>query len=435
MESKNIKDAPPYGPNARRMPPIWTAIIIAAITFTVYLPALQNYFVKAWDDADYVYDNKNIRAIDSNFLKWDLTAVVMANWHPLTMFSHALDYAVWGLNPWGHHLTNILFHTANTFLVFVLAARLIECGLTQNSRLETRNFSLIAASVTALLFGLHPLHVESVAWISERKDVLSAFFFLSSIIAYLNYVRSKNLMPYVLSLVSFILALLGKPMAVSLPIVLLLLDFYPLNRLGTELRSGTAKVVLLEKMPFYVMSFIFSLIAIWTQHSSKAMASLEQIPLVMHLFTAPYSYIFYLSKMLFPFNLSPLYPYPRLMTILSFKYMAPIVLLPAITFICVKEAKRTRLFLGIWLYYILTLLPVIGVVQIGKQMAADRYAYLPSVGPFLLFGIAMEHLFKRRPGRPYLIPIILMLLSLMLIFNTIKQIGIWHDSMSFWLAL
>jgi hypothetical protein len=162
----------------------------------VYLPALQNEFVN-WDDNLYIYENHRIRSIDLGFVKWIFTAVVSSNWHPLTLFSHALDYALWGLDPWGHHLTSIIFHAFNTFLVFILVIRLLEyhksviTGIPNGFAGSDRK-ALVAGIVTALLFGIHPVHVESVAWVSERKDVLSAFFFLLSVLAYLKYTSSRN---------------------------------------------------------------------------------------------------------------------------------------------------------------------------------------------------------------------------------------------------
>lgn len=235
--------------------PMHLALIVSLITFFVYIPSLWNGFIN-WDDDRYVYENAVISSsITLDFIKKTLLSVYYYNYHPLTIFSYAIDYAVWELNPFGYHLTNIILHTLNTFLVFILVSRLMECGFLKNpppSLKEDNTFSLIAASMTALLFGIHPIHVESVAWISERKDVLCAFFYLLSLLCYIDYasMESKNRKSYIVSLISFILALMSKPMAVSLPAVLLLLDFYPLKRL--QYKEAPSKMVLLEKLPFFI---------------------------------------------------------------------------------------------------------------------------------------------------------------------------------------
>jgi hypothetical protein len=209
----------------------YVAAAVALLTLLVYLPALQNEFVD-WDDNVYIFDNPYIRSLDMAFFKWAFWGFHAANWHPLTWASHALDYAVWGLNPLGHHLTSISLHALNTFLVVALVTRLLDAYNTKQNRPALNDrMVLIAAATTGLLFGLHPVHVESVAWVSERKDVLCALFFLLSLLSYLSYVSSNTQKTYLLSLGFFVLALLSKPMAVTLPVVLLILDWYPYGRI------------------------------------------------------------------------------------------------------------------------------------------------------------------------------------------------------------
>lgn len=406
------------------------ATLVALATVIVYLPALQNGFVN-WDDHLYVSENQNIRSLDLMFLRWDITAVVASLWHPLTMFSLALDYAIWGLKPFGYHLTNILFHSFNTFLVFILVVRLIKCK-TNPSSFTLHPSSLIAASVTALLFGVHPLRVESVIWVSERKDVLCAFFFLLSILAYLSYARSpKRRLFYTASLVSFSLALMSKPMAVSLPLVLLILDFYPLKRLTTGFRE-----VLVEKLPFFALSILSALVTVWTHHSEKAIVegALESVePFLFTAHVAMRACIFYLAKMVLPFNLSPLYPRPDRVDPFSFEYIVSFILLLMITYITFKSLKRNRLYPAVWFYYIVTLIPVIGIVPVGAHAAADRYTYLPSLGPFLLLGLGVGYLVESCSKKQQA-ALAATLIFLFGIFasKTQAQISVWKDSVILW---
>ncbi len=262
-----------------------SAIFVALLTFAIYLPVMKNGFVN-WDDDLYVYENPNIESIDLDFFKWSFTSKVASLWHPLTLFSLALDYTLWGPSPWGFHLTNIILHALNTLLVFILTTDLIAYAGNGGNKCGKNN--IIAGTVTALLFGIHPLHVESVAWVSERKDVLSAFFFLLSLIFYLKYAcnNSKRSAFYIVCLTSFILALTSKPMAISLPFVLLILDYFPFKRLKT-----TEKVsVLIEKLPFVLLSLLMSTITIWASYSGGALKSLETYPFMMRIFTVIKAY-------------------------------------------------------------------------------------------------------------------------------------------------
>ncbi len=237
------------------------AALIAFLTFIVYLPALRNGFVY-WDDNLYVFENPDIRSLDLAFFRWAFFGFHVSNWHPLTWISHALDYALWGMNPLGHHLTSIILHAVNTALVVLLALKLLDIVREKSEEKASALFLnnravLIAAGVTGLLFGIHPVHVESVAWVSERKDLLCALFFLLSIMMYVNAVtrmghgaegKTVPMRALLSALCFFVLALLSKPMAVSLPIVLMILDWYPLNRM----RSWKALWPIgIEKLPFF----------------------------------------------------------------------------------------------------------------------------------------------------------------------------------------
>lgn len=422
---------------------LWIAFLVALITFVVYLPALQNGFVN-WDDDLYVYEQRNIQTIDLGFLKWIFTPEANATWHPLTLFSLAIDYSIWGLNPFGYHLTNVILHTINTALVFLLVVMLIEEGLrgrvertTQYQQLKgsTNRFSqiLIPAFTASLLFGIHPLHVESVAWVSERKDVLCAFFFLLTLLAYIRYASMGTKRPkyYSISLIFFVLALISKPMAVSLPVVFLILEFFPLNRF----KSGNRQTIIIEKIPFFVLSLISSLITISVQRSGGAMGTVEEYPLISRVFVAQHSFIFYLVKMIFPFNLAPFYPYPDKSRIISSEYIGTGMLFIVITLLCIWVLKRNKVFAAVWFYYVVTLIPVIGIVKVGSDFAtADRYAYLPAIGPFILAGLGAGVILELCPKRPYkaMIAAALLLASGFMAHKTVRQISVWHDSIVLW---
>ncbi len=308
------------------------------MTFIVYLAALQNEFVE-WDDSQYVFENLHIRSFDLDFFKWAFFDFYAANWHPLTWISHALDYAVWGLNPMGHHLTNNILHAVNTFLVVLLVVRLLtsrqavkltsshmssapadppEAG---NSRftIHDSRFALIAAGVTGLLFGLHPIHVESVAWVAERKDLLCALFYLLSIMAYVSYRSYTTNKSYILSLFFFILALLSKPMAVSLPVVLLILDWYPFGRIQS---LKTFRDSFVDKIPFIALSIVSSILTVLAQRAEGAVTAIEAIPLSTRMLVASKSLIAYLWKMLMPMHLIPYYPYPNDASLFSLEYLS-----------------------------------------------------------------------------------------------------------------
>lgn len=403
------------------------------LTFTVYLPALQNGFVN-WDDDIYVYENSNIRSIGLDFIKWCFSDASVGHWQPVTWLSFSLDYLLWALNPLGFHLTNIIMHSLNTLLVFILAIRLIKEGSRgQNPTLgdpPDRLYELIAAFVTALLFGIHPVHTESVAWVTERKDVLSLLFFLMTILSYIKYnssVGSDKRAYYCVTLILFIIALMTKPMIITLPIVLLVLDFYPMQRLG---KGKEVRWILIEKIPFFLLSFISSLITIWAAGSAGAMG--KRFTLITRLFLAVRGYLFYLLKMLFPINLAPLYPYPAKIDTFTVEYLGAAVLVLSITIYCLWSLRRGRLIFAVWLYYIVTLLPVIGIIHAGPQDTADRYTYLPSIGPFLLIGLAIGSVFKRYPKKIFSVTVLLILLSGILIGKTIRQIEVWHDSITLW---
>lgn len=414
------------------------AIVAAIITFAVYLPVLDNGFVN-WDDPYYVYRNPHIRSLD---LLWAFTAEVSSNWHPLTLISHTIDFSLYGLNARGHHLTNNLLHAINTFLVAILFYRLTIIGLKKRAALESNSntlFALTASLVAALFFGLHPLRVESVAWISERKDLLYALFYLLSLLTYVAYAlrvknndtRAKRF--YTASLVIFILSLMSKPMAVSLPLVLIIIDIYPLERASLAELFGKKKKVLIEKAPFFLFSIFSAALALWAQAGSGAMSTLKGAPIITRLLVSCRAYIFYIYKTLVPIKLAPIYPYPGSASSMTGEFIGAIIILNFLSLLFLWFLRKTKLFSALWLYYIVTLLPVIGIIQVGRQSAADRYTYLPGLALLFLFGLAIAWLITRK--KPWLKAAALIsvaVLSILMGIKTVGQSAIWKDSHTLW---
>jgi len=433
-------------------PVAWYSLagVVALITLVIYLPTLRNDFVSL-DDYGYVLDNLHIRSLGPAFFQWAFTDLSAGFWHPVTWISYAVDYAIWGLNPLGYHFSAILIHALNTFLVCRLSAGLLYAARQAGSCpvcLDKQRI-LIAAGATALLFGLHPLHVESVAWISERKDLVCAFFFLLSLIAYLRYsatsgskisgeTSSKFYLNrhYLLSLAFFILALAGKTMAVSLPIVLLILDWYPLERIRSRNHFTLA---LLEKIPFISASLIISITSIIAQKSIGAMALMDSKPLATRLLVAFKALTVYLWKMVLPLHLIPYYPYPRSVSLLTPEHGLPILVFAGITAAAILLARKEPAWLAAWGIYLVILLPTLGIVQVGVHSMGDRFTYLPSLAPFLLAGVGAARIWTppTSQGHSACVPkqiatVVAITLVCALIYATLKQISVWNNSMVLW---
>jgi Flp pilus assembly protein TadD len=405
----------------------FVAGLVSLLTFSVYLSCIHNEFV-AWDDDHYIYENLHLHPLNAAFFRWAFSAFYAANWHPLTWVSHALDYAVWGLNPLGHHLTNNILHAVNTFIVVVLVVKLLETWHASRQQNPARHPSqdLIIAAVTGLLFGLHPLHVESVAWVSERKDLLCAMFFLLSVLAYTN----KH---YLLVVFLFALALLSKPMAVSLPAVLLILDWHPFNRISSVKSFLSA---FLEKLPLIALSIVSSVLTVLAQKAEGAMQPFEVTPLSSRVLVAAESLLSYLWKMVWPVNLIPYYSYPGNVSLFSAEYFLSVIIVFGITAACLIMVKKQKLWLAAWGYYVITLLPVLGIVQVGGQAMADRYTYLPSLGPFILIGLIGAELWGKYRLRGAAVAGLVIAAAILIVgslsFLTYKQTAVWKDSLSLW---
>ncbi|CAG1065804.1 hypothetical protein BAC1_01396 [uncultured bacterium] len=414
-------------PSQSKIPFVAFGLLAAVITALVYLPALGNGFVD-WDDHVYVYENKGLALEGLDFLRWALTAVVSSNWHPLTLLTYVAEYSLWGMDPFGYHLVNVVFHAVNTFLVFVLGSMLFRKVLWEEER-TARTGAVFAAFIAAIVFGIHPQHVESVAWVSERKDVLSGFFFLLSLILYLQQAgNSERRLLYWASFASFVFALLSKPMAITLPAVLLILDFYPLKRLNGP---KDLKSLLSEKLPFLALIPAAAFLTVWAQHGDKAMATIEASPIAERLDVATRGFVFYLEKLVYPVDLAPFYVRPLEGEFYNHVFLLSLIATALITGLALVFWKR-RSLAAAWAYYVVTLLPVIGLVQVSDMAAADRYSYLPSLGPVFFISGVVGMLVLRRPGR--LVPVAVILLPL-LVFSgllTVRQVAVWKDTVSLW---
>lgn len=431
---KNIQsEEAPVNYKKQKLALLSLAAAIAVITFLVFLPSLKGEFL-IWDDNLLISDNHNIRSLDLNFFKWAFTDVAIAAWYPVTVTSFAVDYAFWGQDPFGYHLTNNIFHALNTFLVFVLVFSLVNLGSTKKR--DGIMMPLVSAIVTAVLFGIHPLRVESVAWIAERKDVLYSFFYILTILSYLKYnsVTAHKTRYYTLSIFFFSMSLMSKSMAVTLPIVLIILDYFPLRRLLPDEGASNIKKVLVEKIPFIGLSLLVSAVALMTHHETGALRDLEAVPVLVRFFVSMKGYIFYLYKMLWPTDLSPYYPYPLNVAVFSLEYMGALILFLIITAVSIYFFRKKKIIPAVWFYYVLTLLPVIGIAQTGSYAAANRYTYLPGLGPLLLVGLMAGNVFVSTSKKQVktLLVVLFLVLTGVFINMTIKQMPVWKDTVSLW---
>jgi len=415
------------GPYSNSGAPLLILCVLAGIAaFAIYIPSFGNGFV-TWDDTTYVVGNPNIRSLGWGFLRWAFSTPVSSNYHPLTMISLAIDYSLFGLNATGYHIHNTLWHALDTALFLILTVRLIEASRAGLQRGQV----LLAALVAALLFGLHPLHVESVAWVSERKDVLSTFFFLLALLFYLIYAgNTRTRLYYGLGLSMFVLSLLSKPMAVTLPVVLLILDYYPLGRS----KRGWPRLVI-EKIPFFIISAVSATVTLITQKSGGSIQGTEFYSNTDRIIVPIRALAFYLYKLVLPTGLSPIYPLPPQRGLFDAAMLISVTAIVVITVFAVMKARRgRRLYLAVWLYYLVTLLPVVGIIKVGGQAAADRYTYITTMGFLIIAGLAFAHFWKRRYG-PALRLIATAVTGVVLFvfsYRTIAQARVWHDPITFW---
>jgi len=408
---------------SRKRSIILLSMALIVITAAVYWQVENHEFLN-YDDNDYVYNNIHVTTgITGANIAWAFTSMDASNWHPITWLSHMADVQLYGINPRGHHLTNVAIHILSTLLLFLLLFRLTS--------------SPWQSSFVAALFALHPLHVESVAWVAERKDVLSAFFWLLTIYLYAEYVANRKPALYLLALFSFVMGLMAKPMLVTLPVVLLLMDFWPLSRVRDEqgpwrcqlLGSLSQLVPLLkEKIPFFAGSFFSAAITIYAQHKGGAIKTLEEITFGLRFENAIIAYVKYLHKTLWPNNLAVLYPFSSLIPLSQVICSLLVLFLISAAIVCYRR-RHPYLAVG-WFWFLITLVPVIGLVQVGSQSMADRYTYIPLIGLFIMAAWGVPALAKGLRHRRR----ILMLLAGAVISASValtwQQLGYWRDNVS-----
>lgn len=388
-------------------------ILLALITFCAYFSLLDNNFVSI-DDYTYVRDNPNIQSgVGLESIRWAFGTIYASNWFPLTWLSHALDIQLFGLNPHLHHLTSLLLHIVNTLLLFFLVRRM--------TGLSGRSFAV------ALLFGLHPMHVESVAWLAERKDLLSTMFMLLAIRAYIGYSQQPGIPRYLLVFAIFACGLMAKPMLVTLPIILMLLDFWPLGRFQQDPGSKrfNYRWLFLEKIPLVLLSLASTAVTIVAQKDSIALNNQQTHNLLFDISNAVSGYVTYLGKLLWPRSLAIFYP---LHNVTLIGLTCAVIILAGITMLLFR-IKRGPLLFG-WGWYLLTLLPVIGIIRIGEQSIADRYTYIPAIGLFIMVVWAGAELIENRPWVRNLATCLSLASVIGMIMMTRQQVTFWQDNIA-----
>jgi protein O-mannosyl-transferase len=418
--------------------------LVLSAVFIAYRNALNNGFLTTWDTQGYVINNPHIKALSWENIQWMFTSFHMENWHPLTWLSHALDYALFELEPWGHHLVSIIIHGLNTVLVFVLVIVLMSVNQAPSAA-RVNNKTLLAAGIAAILFGIHPQHVESVVWVAERKDVLCLFFVLLALLSYVFYNAAHTTNArfgwYLSALLCFVLALFAKPMAVTFPVILLLMDVYPLHRTSLttascQRNSVSYKKIVIEKIPFFAFTLFSVIMTILAQHHGGAIFTIEEAGIQIRLLNAFDSLIFYISKFFAPITLSPFYPFPSSQGIQEYSSLIPVFAFFLITFVCgYLWYQKKYYWLITWLFYLVTLSPVIGIIKVGNQAAADRYVYLPTIPFYILIGIGIASLLCTEKIRTILkvgIVTVFLVVSITLLQLTQKQTLIWKNDLTFW---
>ena len=400
----------------------WICLLLIIITITTLWKVPLCEFI-GYDDDRYIFEEKNVTAgLSWRSVVWAFTSEHADMWHPLTSLSHIIDYQLFKDKPFGHHLVNLLLHTANVVILFLI--------------LKTMTNSVWSSAFVAALFAIHPIQIESVAWVSERKNLMSGFFWMLTIAAYIRYARKPAFSRYLFVILVFCLAIMSKPIVVTLPFVLLLLDYWPLRRIklfDTDLKTilprfptVSFKLLIPEKIPLLILAALLSVITFVAQKRGQVVRTLDAFPLKARIFNAIFSYVKYIEKMFYPTKLSIFYPHPLNKLTVGIVVISAVFLL-TVSIIVVRMAKSHKyLFVG-WLWYIGMMVPVIGLVQAGAQAMADRYAYLSFIGLYIIVAWGVPDLLSQLPSRK----IILVSLSLPLLFvlsvYTSFQLRYWQN--------
>jgi len=406
-----------------KLPQFKISIFLFLITLSVFWQLPTHEFVNI-DDSVYVTNNPYIKdGITASSIKWAFTSFHAEFWHPVTWLSFMLDFELYGMNPGGYLLTNLLLHIISTILLFIF--------------LKNATNSIWRSALVAALFGIHPLHVESVAWIAERKDLLSTLFWMLTMLFYARYVKRPRWPGYIFFSLFFLLGLMSKPMLVTLPFVLLLLDLWPLRRFdlfnknSSEKRFNHHKIVraVLEKIPLIIISTLFSLIALYAQKSGQGIASLNAFPFNTRITNALLSYAGYLGKTFHPFRLAVFYPYEY--HFYAWQIIISSLALISITLFSIYFIKRRPYLITGWLWYVGTLVPVIGIVKFGGAFAmADRYTYIPLIGIFIIIVWGAHDILVRTGFRKAFISAIAGIILLVLMLTSWMQVSYWKNSIT-----
>lgn len=395
-------------------------LFLVLVTLVAFWQVKNNGFINLDDDL-YVTDNPHVKkGLTLRGILWAFTTMHSGYWHPMTWLSHLFVYDLFGLNPVGHHIANLLLHVANTLLLFLLFQRMTAAPW--------------RSGFVAALFALHPLHVESVAWVAERKDVLCAFFWMLTMWAYVSYVEKPKFHRYLLVGLCFILALMSKPMAVTLPFVLLLLDYWPLGRLqfdkskNDDRRRTSILRLISEKVPLFFITAILSWLTILATLKGGAVATIGKLPLEIRIGNALISYIMYISKMLWPQGLAVLYPHPIILPL--WEVTGASLLLMVITVLVIRAGRKRSYYIVGWFWYLGTLVPVIGLIQVGVQAMADRFTYLPLIGLFMMIAYGVPDILAQWRYRRVVLIVSASLVLLILMIATLSQVKLWRNSIT-----
>ena len=403
---------------------IMVIIFLAVMSLVVYWPAQKHEFIN-YDDYGYVTKNNLVRSgISAGGVKQAFCTIHLGNWHPLTMMSHMLDWQLFENKAGGHHWTSVIIHIFNAVLLFVF--------------LYMATGAIWRSAFVAALFAVHPINVESVAWISERKNVLSTFFWILTMIFYVWYVKLPDWKRYLPVVLCFILGLMSKPMLVTLPLVLLLLDYWPLNRVSIKMREEThieisAVIVqkqtpyflIIEKIPLFVLSAISICVTLYAQKTANAIMALESFPFPYRIGNATISYVSYIRKMFWPLDLAVFYPFNYIMS-LWHVFLGALLIIAITIFVCIYFRRFSYLAVG-WFWYLGTMIPVIGLVQVGSQAMADRYAYVPFIGIFIMLTWGLANAAKNITRSRIILLVAVLILSILIVLSNF-QIRHWKDT-------
>ncbi len=397
---------------------LFSFMTITVITFIIYLPILNNKFLN-WDDNLYVTGNSNIQSLNYSHIKAFFTQTYVSNYLPLTMLSYAFDYKVAGLDPKAYTITNLILHIINSLLVFLLIIMLVRSMNLFTNNIFKDKSGLRIGLICSLLFAVHPINVESVAWISERKNLLYSFFFLLSLVSYLEYLKKDRALWYIIALILFVCSLLSKGVAVSLSLCLLAIDFL-------LKRNLLSRKVVMEKIPFFILSIVFGILTILAQKNENVLVGAVNFPFHVQLSFASYGLVNYLLKLLIPFNLSAYYSYPLGASSIHWLCLAIVFSLMVLLFI--YRMRLSRLILFSVLFYMANIIFLIQIIPVGNAIMADRYIYISSIGFFLIIAV----LIVQNIDKPLIVSTLAAAIILLYSVFSHNRLEVWNNSLVFW---